>query len=161
MAGVISRSAYLEAKTPADGVEKGNSKRRLSVYFGISASSSRIWQSFPPFLYIGTPQYKVRKLWLLLKNTLVIRECFFYQRDILSGDSFSSHEVVPWIEILLWIVQSSTERFMRINAGFNLFQSRGCFLNRDLTLICLDVSFMRDSWGQMLGHVYKWFFQQF
>ena len=116
---------------------------------------------FPPFLYIGTPQYKVRKLWLLLKNTLVIRECFFYQRDILSGDSFSSHEVVPWIEILLWIVQSSTERFMRINAGFNLFQSRGCFLNRDLTLICLDVSFMRDSWGQMLGHVYKWFFQQF
>ena len=68
MAGVISRSAYLEAKTPADGEEKGNSKRRLSVYFGISASSSRIWQSFPPFLYIGTPQYKVCKLWLLLKK---------------------------------------------------------------------------------------------
>lgn len=49
MAGVISRSAYLEAKTPADGEEKGNSKRRLSVYFGISASSSRIWQSSPLF----------------------------------------------------------------------------------------------------------------
>lgn len=160
MAGVISRSAYLEAKTPADGEEKGNSKRRLSVYFGISASSSRIWQSFPPFLYIGTPQYKVRKLWLLLKNTRNQR-MFLLSKGHPIGDSFSSHEVVPWIEILLWIVQSSTERFMRINAGFNLFQSRGCFLNRDLTLICLDVSFMRDSWGQMLGHVYKWFFQQF